>query len=43
MNSLPSTILRLVLGAILIVSSAALLSAEEKAKEKGAVKEKPPF
>ena len=43
MNSLPSTLLRLFLGAFLIVSSAALVSAEEKAKEKEAVKEKPPF
>ena len=43
MNSLPSTLLRLFLGAFLIVSSAALLSAEEKSKEKEAVKEKPPF
>ena len=43
MKSLSSTILRLFLGAFLIVSSAALVSAEEKAKEKEAVKEKPPF
>ena len=43
MKSLPSTILRLFLGAFLFVSSAALLSAEEKANEKETVKEKPPF
>jgi len=43
MKSLPSTILRLVLGAFLFLSPAAILSAEEKAKEKEAVKEKPPF
>ena len=41
MKSLPSTILRLFLGAFLFVSSASLLSAEKK--EKDAVEEKPPF
>ncbi|MFP6900913.1 MAG: TlpA disulfide reductase family protein, partial [Opitutales bacterium] len=43
MKSLPSIILRLFLGAFLLASSAAFLSAEKKAKEKEVVEEKPPF
>lgn len=43
MKSLPSTVLRLFLGAFLMLSSAALLSAEKKAKEKEVAEDKPPF
>ena len=43
MKLLPSTILRLSLGALLFISPAAILSAEKKVKAKEAVKEKPPF